>query len=101
MKTDHLIPLDVFCTSNDIEISFISSLHEAGLIEITTIEEAGFFDTEQLQQLERYLRFYYELNINLEGIDAIKHLLNRVNSMQEEITSLKNRLRLYETNHNR
>jgi len=96
MKTDHLIPLDVYCTSNDIEISFISSLQEAGLIEITTIEEAGFFDTEQLQQLERYLRFYYELNINLEGIDAIKHLLNRVNSMQEEITLLRNRLRLYE-----
>lgn len=96
MKTNHLIPLDVFCTSNDIEISFISLLHEAGLIEITTIEQAGFFDTEQLQQMERYLRFYYELNINLEGIDAIKHLLQRVNSMQDEITSLKNRLRLYE-----
>ena len=100
MKTDHLISLDIFCTSNDIEISFISSLHEAGLVEITTIEDAGFFDTEQLQQLERYLRFYYELNINLEGIDAIKHLLNRVNTMHEEITALKNRLRLYETSHN-
>ncbi|HAQ18116.1 MAG TPA: MerR family transcriptional regulator [Prolixibacteraceae bacterium] len=97
MKTDHLIPLDVFCTSNDIEISFISSLHEAGLIEITTVEEAGFFDTEQLQQLDRYLRFYYELNINLEGIDAIKHLLNRVNEMHDQITALKNRLRLYES----
>ena len=101
MKKDHLIPLDVFCTSYNVEISFISSLNEAGLIEITTIDEAGYFDTEQLQQLERYLRFYYELNINLEGIDAIKHLLHRVNSMHDEITALKNRLRLYETSHNR
>ena len=96
MKSDHLIPLDVFCTSHDIEVSFISSLHEAGLIEITTIEDAGFFDSEQLQQLERYIRFYYELNINLEGIDVIKHLLNRANAMHEEITALRNRLRLYE-----
>lgn len=96
MKANHLIPLDVYCTSNDIEISFVSSLQEAGLIEITTIEEAGFFDSEQLQQLERYLRFYYELNINLEGIDAIKHLLCRANTMHDEITALKNRLRLYE-----
>ena len=96
MKTDHLIPLDVFCTSHDIEISFISSLHEAGLIEITTIEDAGFFDSEQLLQLERYIRFYYELNINLEGIDVIKHLLNRANAMHDEITALRNRLRLYE-----
>jgi len=96
MKTEYLIPLDVFCTSHDIEISFISSLHEAGLIEVTTIEEAGFLNSEQLQQLERYIRFYYELNINLEGIDAIKHLLHRVNTMHEEITTLRNRLRLYE-----
>jgi len=96
MKTKKLIALDDFCTSHDIEISFISSLQETGLIEVTTIEEAGFFDTEQLQQLERYIRFYYELNINLEGIDAIKHLLHRVNNMHDEITTLKNRLRLYE-----
>jgi hypothetical protein len=96
MQTDHLISLDVFCTSNDIEVAFISSLHEAGLIEVTTIEETGFLDSEQLQQLERYIRFYYELNINLEGIDAIKHLLHRVNTMHDEITTLQNRLRLYE-----
>jgi len=96
MKTKNLIALDDFCTSHDIDISFISSLQETGLIEVTTIEDAGFFDTEQLQQLERYIRFYYELNINLEGIDAIKHLLHRVNDMHDEITALKNRLRLYE-----
>jgi len=96
MKADYLISLDVFCTSHEIETSFISSLHEAGLIEVTTIEEAGFLNSEQLQQLERYIRFYYELNINLEGIDAIKHLLNRVNEMHDEITALRNRLSLYE-----
>lgn len=96
MQTDHLISLDVFCTSNDIEIAFISSLREAGLIEVTTIEETGFLNSEQLLQLERYIRFYYELNINLEGIDAIKHLLHRVNTMHDEITTLQNRLRLYE-----
>jgi hypothetical protein len=96
MKTDHLISLDVFCTSNSIEIGFISSLHEAGLIEITTIEEAEFLNSDELLELERYIRFYHELNINLEGIDAIKHLLNRVNAQHQEITALRNRLRMYE-----
>ena len=96
MKADYLIPLDIFCTSHDIEISLISSLNEAGLIEIKTIEEAGFLNSEQLQQLERYILFYCELNINLEGIDAIKHLLNRVNAMHDEITALRNGLRFYE-----
>jgi len=77
-------------------ISFISSLQQTGLIEITTIEDNRYIDVEQLQQLEKYIRFYYELDINLEGIETIKHLLQRVNVMQKEITALRNLLRLYE-----
>jgi hypothetical protein len=66
------------------------------LIEITTIEETRFIDTAQLQQLEKIVRFYYELDINLEGIETVTHLLQRIIAMQDEITRLKNRLRLYE-----
>lgn len=96
MKTDYLISVDQFCAYHDIEVSFIYSLQHNGLVKITTIENAGFIDTEQLQQLEKYIRFYYELNINLEGIDVIMNLLNRVNNMHQEINELRNRLRLYE-----
>ena len=96
MQTEYLIAVDEFCASHDIEISFISSLQQIGLIKITTIEEGRFIDAEQLQQLEKYIRFYYELDINLEGIESIKHLLQRVNAMHEEITALRNKLRLYE-----
>jgi chaperone modulatory protein CbpM len=96
MKTEYLISLIDFCNSHDIEVSFISSLHETGLINITRIENKDFLDAQQLQQLEKYIRFYYELNINLEGIDSIKHLLQRVNTLQNEIITLRNRLRLYE-----
>jgi len=96
MNTDYLIKVDEYCACNDIDVSFISSLQQTGLIELTTIEEARFLDTEQLQQLERYIRFYYELNINLEGIESIKHLLQRVNAMHKEIISLHNKIRLYE-----
>jgi len=96
METAYLIGVEEYCACNDIEVSFISSLQQTGLIEITTVEEVQFLDTEQLRQLERYIRFYYELNINLEGIESIKHLLQRVNTMHDEITRLRNRLRIYE-----
>lgn len=96
METNYLIALDDFCKSQNIEISFITLLHQNGLIEITTIEESGFIDARQLQQLEKFIRLYYEMDINLEGIETITHLLQRVNAMHEEITALKNRLRLYE-----
>ena len=98
MKAGNLIPINEFCINHNIEISFISSLQQTGLIEITNVEETRFIDPIQLQQLEKIIRFYYELDINLEGIETINHLLNKTESLQDEITSLKNRLRFYETN---
>jgi hypothetical protein len=97
MKTEELISIDEFCVHHQVEISFISSLQETGLIEIVMSNEAEFINADQLQQLEMMVRFYYELDINLEGIDTITHLLQRMNTKQEEINGLKNRLRLYET----
>ena len=94
MPTKNLIALDAVCTNHNIEISFISSLQQTGLIEITTIEETKFIDTDQLHQLEKLIRLYYELDINLEGIEVILHLLQRINSLQDEIVTLNNRLRL-------
>ena len=96
MQIDNLIAVDVFCAKHNIEISFVSSLQRTGLIEITKIEGAGYIYVEQLQQLEKFIRFYYELEINLEGIETITHLLERINLMQDEMIDLRNRLRLYE-----
>jgi len=98
MQTDYLIAIDEFCANHNIEISFISSLQQTGLIEVTTIKETGFIDPSQLLQLEKIVRLYYELDINLEGIETINYLLKRIDSLQDEIVRLRNRLRLYETN---
>jgi hypothetical protein len=98
MDTNYLIAVDEFCANHNIEISFISSLQQTGLIEITTIKEEEFIDPEQLLQLEKIVRLYYELDINLEGIETINYLLKRISSMQDEIISLRNKLRIYETN---
>jgi len=97
MRKEHLISAIEFCTNHEIEISFISSLHETGLIEIVRIEENEYIDEGQLLQLEKIVRFYYDLGINLEGIETINHLLDRMNGMQDEIITLRNRLRLYES----
>ena len=96
MQTEYLIAIDEFCVKHDIEVSFINSLQETGLIEITTIDEAGFIQVEQIRQLEKFIRFLYEMDINIEGIETISHLLERVNELQEEIVALKNKVGLYE-----
>ena len=97
MKTN-LIAVNEFCKSNDIEISFVNSLEENGLLEITRIEQTSFLNFEQLQELDRYIRFYYELNIDLDGIDTIKHLFRRVNQLCDKIVSSKNKQYLYSYN---
>jgi hypothetical protein len=97
MRTTSLIAINDFCANHNIEISFISSLKRTGLIEVITVREDIFIDAEQLQQLEKIIRFYYEFDINLEGIETIIHLLKQIRSLQDENTSLRNKLRLYES----
>jgi len=86
-----------FCARHNIEISFITSLEETGLIKITTFEEISYIHESHLQELERIVRFYYDLGINLEGIESITHLLQRINQLQDENRVLRNRLRFYES----
>jgi hypothetical protein len=98
MQTENLIAIRDFCIHHNIEISFISLLQQNGLIETITIEENQFIDVEQLRQLEKFIHFHYELDINLEGIESIAHLLQRIEAMQDEMLALRNKLRLYEPN---
>ncbi|MBK7713358.1 MAG: chaperone modulator CbpM [Bacteroidales bacterium] len=97
MRTDRLIAIDEFCYNHNIEISFINSLDQSGLIEVTVIGKALFITEEQLHQLEKIVRFHYELDINLEGIETINHLLQRMAFLQNENLTLRNRLRIYES----
>jgi len=96
MHTEEMIPVNEFCIHHNIETSFIYSLKESGLIEISTIEEKTFLPVNQLSQLEKLVRLYYEMEINLEGIETISYLLQRMNEMQQQIIQLSNRLSLYE-----
>ena len=93
---EHLISTDEFCSHYKVEYSFITALQQNGLIEITTIDQHSFIDHDHLKNIARLVRLHYDLDINLEGIEAITYLLNRVKNMQSEIISLKNRLSIYE-----
>ena len=96
MKTEQLVPIQEFCNHHNIETSFVFTLHEVGLIEIITEEDAQYLHEERIKDVERMVRLHYGLNINPEGIDAIHQLLERVEQLQQEVVTLKNRLRLYE-----
>lgn len=96
MSEKHLIPAEECCTHYNIDLRFIRSLNELELIGITVEEERIFIDESQLSELEKYIRLHYELDINMEGLEAIAHLLRRVSEMQQQIANLQSRLGLYE-----
>lgn len=96
MQTQHLISAEEFCIHHHVEYSFINSLQQFGLIEVKTIEENRFIDSEELSELEKFVRLYYDLDINLEGIEAITYLLEKVKSLQDEVNALRNKLSMYE-----
>jgi len=91
-----MIVLDEFCTSHQIEISFIQSLEQHGLIQTIIVDRKKFLLMDELSYLERIIRLHRELNINPEGIDVVNNLLQEMEIMQNEISDLRNKLRFFE-----
>lgn len=98
MQKDNLVQANEFCMHHHIEMSFIYSLHEYGLVEIQNEGDEVFIPTDQLCTLEKLVRLHYELDINMEGIDVIQHLLQKLESTQEEMAQLKTQLKFYQPN---
>ena len=96
-----MIMLDEFCASHQVEVSFIHSLEETGLIETVAVNQALYIVSDDLPKLEQITRLHQDLNINPEGIDAVNHLLRHIEEMKQEIVQLRNRIRFYEENDDR
>ncbi|QBR12307.1 chaperone modulator CbpM [Sphingobacterium sp. CZ-2] len=77
------------CRSNNIEQDFIQELHNNGLIEIIYQEEQEYIEEEQIIVLERFSTWHYELEINVQGIEVVQNLIDRIESLQQEIREIK------------
>ncbi len=97
MNTENLIPLTQLCLHYQVELSFFSSLNEIGLIEIEILEQSEYLHQDKINDVEKMIRLYHELNVNPEGIDVVFNLLQKVEALQHELISVTNRLRMYET----
>lgn len=97
MQEQNLIAANEFCIHHQIEMHFIQNLTMYGIIETVVMNEEIFIPSGQLSQLERMTRLHHDLNINMEGLDVIEHLLEKIEVTQIELRDLKNRLHFYET----
>ena len=96
MSKENLIPIEQLCVHYEIEMSFFYELQDFNIIEILSIEDLNFIHEDKISIVEKVVRMQKDLHINLEGVDTVLNLLDKINDLQIELNSVKNRLRLYE-----
>jgi hypothetical protein len=96
MSEEEIIPIEMFCSFYNVEPSFLETLESHGLISIGQKENQRFILKEEIAELEKFSRMYYELSINVAGIDALKNLLEKITQLQREAAILRARLSIYE-----
>ena len=93
MKT---IPITQICANYNIPKTFIDNLSQYDLIELIEVESVMHISSSEISQLERLMRMHFDLDINFEGLDVINNLLQQIDSLQNELHILRNRIDFYE-----
>ncbi|MFK5958119.1 MAG: chaperone modulator CbpM [Lutibacter sp.] len=92
MSKKNFILVNNLCKHYNVEMSFFNSLNEFGLIEIISVEGSQYIHYDKIIDVEKIIRIHQELNVNLEGIDVVFNLLNKIEELQNELIITKNRL---------
>lgn len=97
MQPEQLISVQEFCGYHHLEIAFVQTLEQRGLIQIITVGQSLYVHSEQVGQLEKFTRLHQELSIHTDDLDIVSDLLERVEDLQKQIVQLQNRLAFYES----
>ena len=96
MNLEGLIPIVEISTHYNVQVSFINNLVSIGLIQINTVEEVHYIQEDQLRVIEKMIRMHHDLEVNIEGIDIVFNLLEKIEALENELKNSKNRLKMYE-----
>ena len=96
MYTEELILVETFCNHHKVEVSFLTSLQECGLVEIVNKEDAPYIRESKVKELEQLVRLHNDLELTPDGLEIVTYLLEQIKNKDEELTKLYNRLRFYE-----
>jgi len=92
MKQENYISVKTFCQHHGVKESFVYSMYEFELLQIDDSTEEALLSMDELPILEKMVRLHKELEINPEGVQAVYHLLQQVEGLQEEVAALKRKL---------
>ena len=72
----------------NIEVHFLDSLEEFGLLKTVEEDHVKYIYYEELPNLERYANWHYDLEVNLPGLEIIQNLLNKMDVLLRENRNL-------------
>lgn len=96
MKRDDYILVDYFCEVTNTNPEFLKQLYEHDLIKHIEYNKAPALLQNELPVIERMLRLHYDLNVNIEGLQVINHMREKMIGMQNELLQLKRKLKRFE-----
>lgn len=73
----------------NVEITFFDSLEEAGLLKTETENNIKYLMFDELSTFEKFTNWHYDLEVNLAGLEVIKHLLDQLEKLREENLTLR------------
>ncbi len=80
-----------------VEETFLDELQSSGLIQIVIEEDDRYIEYDYLEEIEQFVRWHYELEINMEGIEALHHMLQQVRNLQSDVEQLRGELKFYKS----
>ncbi|MGZ3938241.1 MAG: chaperone modulator CbpM [Flavisolibacter sp.] len=92
---EQLVPAQEFCSHHHVELNFIYSLRDYGLIDVISNEGNDYLSADKLNEPEKIIRLHYDLEVNVEGIDVILNLLKQLDDAEHRLNELNNRLKFY------
>lgn len=89
MEQAHFISVEECCSHYHIEMAFIDALEAHGLLYPTVKDKRRYIEHDHLQKLEKFINMHYEMDINMEGMEVVTRLLDKIEAMQEDMRRMK------------
>ncbi|CAD0220684.1 chaperone modulator CbpM [Chryseobacterium sp. JV274] len=76
----------------NIEITFFDELVDYGLLNIHIEDNIHYLMYDDLPELEKFANWYYDLEVNLPGLEVIHNMLKKLDALNRRNRELMNKL---------
>ncbi len=73
----------------NVEITFFDALQESGLLKTQTENDMMYVSYDELHVFERLSNLYYDLEVNLPGLEIIHYLQAKMEVLKNENSKLR------------